>query len=170
MNLFCFYIEFISHLSIFWDDLKHFVSSYFSYIFKWSISSSNYYALDTPAYGANVVASASSSAAKTVPFNGGGWKLITMSYKLLYVPMIKPAIPNNANNTFRMTTTLNGPKSFGYLTQISITAGNAMPSTDRHRAPNNEMNKPSRGTEMARKTGKKWFELVIQQFIRMNHR
>lgn len=56
------------------------------------------------------------------------------------------------SKTFRMTTLFQRPQLFGYKTQISINDGNAIPSTDKHKAPNNEMNNANRGTEIASKT------------------
>lgn len=57
--------------------------------------------------------------------------------------------------TLRITTIPQRPQLSGYKTHISINAGKAIPSTDKHRAPNNEMNNANRGTEIANKTVKK---------------
>lgn len=42
----------------------------------------------------------------------------------------------------------------GHITQISMIAGKAIPSAERHSAPKSDMNKPSRGIAMASITGK----------------
>lgn len=54
----------------------------------------------------------------------------------------------------------------GHKTQISINAGNAIPSTDKHNAPNNEMNNANRGTDIAKRTVKK--KQTINLFIKLN--
>lgn len=84
-----------------------------------------------------------------------------MSNKLLYVPTTRPRTPTAINNKFRITTTLNRPRLSGHRTHISMIAGNAMPSTDKHNAPNNEMNSARRGTDIARKTEKKKSKMMI---------
>lgn len=48
---------------------------------------------------------------------------------------------------------LKGPKSFaGHRTHISINAGKAIPRADRQNAPKSEMNRPSLGIVIAKKT------------------
>lgn len=81
-----------------------------------------------------------------------GWKLTIISTSDLCVPVTNPNKPIAMSITLRMTTILNLPQLFGYRTQISINDGNAMPSTDKHKAPNKLMNNARRGTEIASKT------------------
>lgn len=87
-----------------------------------------------------------------VAFVSGARKLSMISTKLLWVPVTKPKPPITISTTLRITTQLKRPNLSGYNTQISIMDGNAMPSTDKQSAPNNEMNNAKRGTEIAKKT------------------
>lgn len=75
-----------------------------------------------------------------------------MSNTLLYVPTIRPRMPIIISTIFLHSAWLKRPKLSGQSTQISITAGNAMPNIDKHMAPNSEMNRAKRGTDMAKRT------------------
>lgn len=76
-----------------------------------------------------------------------------MSTMLTYVPITRPRRPNTISKRFFTSMIMQGPKSrSGQRTQISMMAGNAMPSAERQRAPNREMKRPSLGTVMANVT------------------
>lgn len=82
----------------------------------------------------------------------GARKLSIISTKLLCVPVTRPKPPITIKTRFRITTQLKRPNLSGYNTQISIIDGNAMPRTDKHNAPNSEINNAKRGTDIASKT------------------
>lgn len=71
------------------------------------------------------------------------------------VPVTRARIPINISMTLRITTWLYRPNPNGYNTQISINAGKATPSMDKHNAPNSEMNRPKLFTVIARLTVRK---------------
>lgn len=86
-----------------------------------------------------------------VPLDGVE-KLVIISATDLCVPVTSANKPIAMRITLRITTMPQRPQLFGYNTQISINDGKAIPSTDKHNAPNNEMNNANRGTEIANKT------------------
>lgn len=61
-------------------------------------------------------------------------------------------MPNNIKRISLMRIYLQGPNLSGYITQISIIAGNAIPNAERQNAPNNEINKPRSGIVTASTT------------------
>lgn len=73
--------------------------------------------------------------------------------KLVEVPIIKPAKPKIPITAFfAIIAALAAPVfSFKY-TQVSISAGNASPRDDKHKAPNNEMNRSNFGIATANRT------------------
>lgn len=77
-----------------------------------------------------------------------------MSLTLVYVPITSPATPNIIKKISFHNTYLQVPNLSGYNTQISMSAGKAKPSTDKHSAPNNEINRLSRGIATAKRTRK----------------
>ncbi|KAJ8665693.1 hypothetical protein QAD02_007355 [Eretmocerus hayati] len=78
-----------------------------------------------------------------------------ISFKLIQVPTTSPTQPNRMSPMPLTSTILHGPSLSGHITQISMIAGNAIPEADRQRAPTSEMNKPRRGTAIAKMTVKK---------------
>lgn len=73
--------------------------------------------------------------------------------KLVEVPMIKPIKPNSPISVFfAIIAAFAEPFLFFMNTHVSISAGNASPSDDRHKAPNNEINKSNLGIATANKT------------------
>jgi hypothetical protein len=92
-----------------------------------------------------------------------------MSNRLTYVPTTRPIQPNMMSPMSLISMYLRGPKLSGQRTQISIIPGKAIPKADRHRAPKREINKPSRGTAIAKttvnyKNNYRW-EMVIYMYI-----
>lgn len=70
-------------------------------------------------------------------------------------PTTMPIIPIIIITISLISLIRNGPKSEGKLTQISMNAGNIIPSAERHTAPNRDMNRPRAGIVIARETANK---------------
>lgn len=68
------------------------------------------------------------------------------------VPKAPANTPIIIKITFLINMYLNLPKLLGYKMHISIKAGNAIPSADKHNAPNKDMNKFKYGIATASKT------------------
>lgn len=76
-----------------------------------------------------------------------------MASKLVNVPITNAINPNKMISEFLMINTAFAIPDFIFTkTSVSIKAGSASPSSDKHRAPNNEMNRPNFGIATANKT------------------
>lgn len=77
-----------------------------------------------------------------------------MADKLVDVPMINPANPKTPITVFFAIIAALAVLDFCFFknTHVSIRAGNAKPSDDKHNAPNNDMNKSNLGIATASRT------------------
>lgn len=75
-----------------------------------------------------------------------------MSLIEVVVPTTRPTIPKTIRKRSFQNIYQHFPNLSGQSRQISIIAGKAMPSAERQRAPNKEMNKPNLGIATANKT------------------
>lgn len=83
------------------------------------------------------------------------WNEFTIANAVVDVPITNANKPKIINNTFfRIIVNFENLDFVLTKTKISITAGSIMPSTDKHNAPNNEMNKSNFGIATANRTRK----------------
>lgn len=76
--------------------------------------------------------------------------------RLSVVPTTSPIIPIVIKIVARVrSNTLENPSVLYQNVAVSIMAGNASPSDERQKAPNNEMNSPRSGNAVANATGKR---------------
>lgn len=80
------------------------------------------------------------------------WKIASAVVEVPITNANKPKMIDN--EFFAIIMNLEIPDLVLTKTKLSITAGSAMPSTDKHKAPNNDINKSNFGIATASKTEK----------------
>lgn len=84
------------------------------------------------------------------------------------VPITRAHKPNIINNEFfKIIKTFEIPVLVLTKTKLSITAGSTMPSNERQKAPNNDINKSNLGIATANKTKKKCNVLIVSLKYRL---
>lgn len=86
-----------------------------------------------------------------------------MSDILVKVPTINPKRANTMSSEFLTTIKLNlNPSNEYQFVAVSIIAGKASPSADKHKAPKRDMNNPRLGMATARRTETKctYFNII----------